>query len=134
MKENNNIYTFKPETADISDITDIGEVDLLEEYYTDKPLTEKEEKELSEKLNKKIKANRRSVFKIISHLKALKKYMLDKDVKWVRKSVVVAAVIYFITPIDAMPDFAPLIGFLDDFGVIAWTIKFLGGEIKEYYD
>src|SRR5687768_15657529 len=116
MKKNNG-YTHNPE------ITDIGEIDLLEDYYADKPLTEREEKELSEKLDKKVKANRRSVFKIMSHLKALKKYMVDKDVKWVRKSVVVAAVLYFITPIDAMPDFAPLIGFLDDFGVIAWTVK-----------
>jgi uncharacterized membrane protein YkvA (DUF1232 family) len=127
MKKNNG-YTHNPE------ITDIGEIDLLEDYYADKPLTEREEKELSEKLDKKVKANRRSVFKIISHLKALKKYMVDKDVKWVRKSVVVAAVLYFITPIDAMPDFAPLIGFLDDFGVIAWTVKFLGNEIQDYYD
>ena len=128
MKKNNNGYTHTPE------ITDIGEIDLMQEYYSDKPLTEREEKELSEKLDKKVKANRKSVFKILSHLKALKKYMLDKDVKWVRKSVVVAAVLYFITPIDAVPDIAPLIGFLDDFGVIAWTIRFLGSEIGDYYD
>jgi uncharacterized membrane protein YkvA (DUF1232 family) len=113
---------------------EVLEVDFLEEYYTDKPLTEKEEKELAEKLDKKVKANRRNVFKIISHLKALKKYMLDKDVKWIRKSIVVAAILYFITPIDAVPDIAPLIGFLDDFGVIAWTMRFLGGEIKDYYE
>lgn len=113
---------------------EVLEVDFLEEYYTDKPLTEKEEKELAEKLDKKVKANRRNVFKILSHLKALKKYMLDKDVKWIRKSIVVAAILYFITPIDAVPDFAPLIGFLDDFGVIAWTMRFLGGEIKDYYE
>ena len=113
---------------------EVLEVDFLEEYYTEKPLNEKEEKELAEKLDKKVKANRRNVFKILSHLKALKKYMLDKDVKWVRKSIVVAAILYFITPIDAVPDIAPLIGFLDDFGVIAWTIRFLGSEIKEYYE
>lgn len=124
MKENNT-YSQQKEAV---------EVDFLEEYYNDKPLTEEEEKDLAQKLDKKVKANRRSVFKILGHLKALKKYMLDKDVKWVRKSVVVAAVLYFITPIDAMPDIAPFIGFLDDFGVIAWTIRFLGREIKDYYE
>lgn len=113
---------------------EVMEADFLEEYYTDKPLTEREEKELAEKLDKKVKANRRSVFKILGHLKALKKYMLDKNVKWIRKSIVVAAILYFITPIDAVPDIAPLIGFLDDFGVIAWTIRFLGREIKDYYE
>lgn len=113
---------------------EVLEVDFLEEYYTNKSLNEKEEKELAEKLDKKVKANRRNVFKILAHLKALKRYMLDRDVKWIRKSVVVAAILYFITPIDAVPDIAPLIGFLDDFGVIAWTIRFLGSEIKEYYE
>jgi uncharacterized membrane protein YkvA (DUF1232 family) len=59
--------------------------------------------------------------------------MLDRNVKWIRKSVVIAALIYLITPVDAMPDITPLIGFLDDIGVIAWTIRFLGSEIKKYY-
>lgn len=112
----------------------IEEIDFLQEYTVEKPLTHEEEKELSDNLDKKIKSSRKSVFKILAHLKALKKYMLDKDVKWVRKSVVVAAVLYFITPIDAVPDIAPFIGFLDDFGVIAWTIRFLGSEIKDYYE
>lgn len=127
MKENN-IYSHHPE------ITDIGKVDFFEEYVPERPLTDDEQKELNIKLEKKVKANRRSIFKIISHLKALKNYMMDKDVKWVRKSIVVAAVLYFITPIDAVPDLAPLIGYLDDFGVIAWTVRFLGKEINNYYD
>lgn len=127
MRENN-VYTHHPE------ITDIGKIDFPDEYVPERPLTEEEQKELNAKLEKKVKANRRSIFKIISHLKALKNYMMDKDVKWVRKSIVVAAVLYFITPIDAVPDLAPLIGYLDDFGVIAWTVRFLGKEINDYYD
>ncbi len=110
------------------------EDNFLEEYYPEKPLSEKETIELSRDVDRKIKTSKRSIFKVISHLKALKKYMLDKDVKWYRKSVVVAALVYFIAPIDAMPDFAPLVGFLDDIGVVAWTIRFLGREITEYYD
>ncbi len=111
-----------------------GDIDLLEEYYPEKPLTEKEKEELSDKLEGKIRSNKKSIFRIIGHLKALKNYMLDRDVKWYRKSVVVAALVYFITPLDAMPDFAPLVGFLDDAGVIAWTLRFLGSEITNYYD
>jgi uncharacterized membrane protein YkvA (DUF1232 family) len=128
MNDKTNGYTHHPE------ITDIGKVDFLDQYYNERPLSENEQQELSKELDKKVKANRKSIFKIISHLKALKNYMMDKDVKWVRKSVVVAAVLYFITPIDAVPDLAPLIGFLDDFGVIAWTVRFLGKEINNYYD
>jgi uncharacterized membrane protein YkvA (DUF1232 family) len=67
-------------------------------------------------------------------VKALYRYMRDKSVPWYRKSIVVAALIYFITPIDAIPDFVPLFGYLDDFGIIVAAIKFLGSEIVPYYD
>lgn len=114
--------------------TEVFETDFPEEYYPDKPLTDMEAAQLSEKIDEKVKRNKRSIFKIISHIKALKKYIFDKNVKWYKKSVVVAALIYFISPVDAIPDFTPLMGFLDDIGVIAWTIRFLGREITDYYD
>ena len=116
------------------EITDNSEINFLEEYYPERPLSSKETDELNQSVDKKIASSKKSIFKILSHLKALKKYMMDGDVRWYRKSVVIAALVYFITPIDAMPDFAPLIGYLDDIGVIAWTIKFLGNEINSYYD
>ena len=67
-------------------------------------------------------------------VKALYRYMKDKHIPWYRTSIVVAALIYFISPIDAIPDFTPFFGFLDDLGVIVATIKFLGSEIVPYYD
>ena len=117
-----------------NDITEFPEIDFLDEYYSSKPMNREELKEVSQNLDKKIKANRRNIFKVLNHLKALKRYILDKDVKWYKKSVVVAALLYFIAPIDAIPDVAPFVGFLDDIGVIAFTIRFLGSEIQSYYD
>ncbi len=67
-------------------------------------------------------------------VKALYRYMRDKNVPWYRKSVVVGALIYFISPIDAIPDLAPLVGYLDDLGVILAVVKFMGSEIIPYYD
>lgn len=67
-------------------------------------------------------------------VKALYKYMKDKNVSWYRKSIVIGALIYFITPIDAIPDIAPLIGYLDDLGVISAVLKFLGSELIPYYE
>ena len=116
------------------EITDNSEINFLEEYYPERPLSQKETDELNHSVDKKIASGKKSIFKILSHLKALKKYMMDGDVRWYRKSVVIAALVYFITPFDAMPDFAPLLGYLDDIGVIAWTIKFIGNEINSYYD
>jgi len=67
-------------------------------------------------------------------VRALYLYMRDSSVAWYRKSVVVGALIYFITPIDLIPDFIPFFGYLDDLGVIMATIKFLGKELVPYYD
>ena len=54
---------------------------------------------------------------------ALYKYMMDSYVSWYRKAIVAAALIYFISPIDAIPDIAPLIGYMDDLGVITALMK-----------
>jgi uncharacterized membrane protein YkvA (DUF1232 family) len=65
---------------------------------------------------------------------ALYKYMRDPLVSWHRKAIVVAALIYFISPIDAIPDITPLIGYLDDLGVITALLKYLGSELIPYYE
>lgn len=114
--------------------SDNNTMELLQDYYPARPLTRDEELELETSVDRKITKNKKSIFKIISHLKAMKRYMMDKDVKWYRKSVVIAALVYFVMPLDVMPDFAPLLGYLDDIGVVAWTIKFLGNEVTSYYE
>lgn len=67
-------------------------------------------------------------------IKALFNYFTDKRIPWYRKSIVVAGLVYFIMPIDTIPDIAPLIGYLDDLGVITAVIKYLGSELTQYYD
>ncbi len=67
-------------------------------------------------------------------IKALYAYMKDPNVSWYRKAIVIMGLVYFISPIDTIPDIAPLIGYLDDLGVIAAVVKFLGSELVPYYD
>ncbi|MFH0735584.1 MAG: YkvA family protein [bacterium] len=67
-------------------------------------------------------------------IRALYRYMKDRDVAWYRKSIVVAALLYFIFPIDAIPDITPLVGYLDDMGVIIAVVKYLGSELIPYYE
>ena len=65
---------------------------------------------------------------------ALYRYMKDSFVSWHRKAIVIAALIYFISPIDSIPDLTPFFGYLDDLGVITALLKFLGSELIPYYD
>ena len=108
--------------------------DFLEDYYHEGELSELETHVLSQKVQRKADRNRNSIRGFIKHIIALKKYLLDGNVKWYRKSVVVAALLYFLSPVDAIPDALPVVGFLDDMGVILWTVKFMGRELSGYYD
>ncbi|PKL82722.1 MAG: hypothetical protein CVV24_08530 [Ignavibacteriae bacterium HGW-Ignavibacteriae-3] len=75
-----------------------------------------------------------SKIRFAKDVKALYRYMRDKYIPWYRKTIVIAALIYFISPIDTIPDFTPFFGYLDDLGVIVAAIKYLGREIVPYYD
>lgn len=75
-----------------------------------------------------------SKIRFANEVKALYRYLKDKSVPWYRKSIVVGALIYFITPIDAIPDFIPFFGYLDDLGVIMAVIAYMGKELLPYYD
>ena len=89
--------------------------------------------EVEEKLWVKLEKTGRRI-NFIKDIFALYNYMRDKNVQWYRKSIVVAALIYFISPVDAIPDIAPLLGYLDDLGVITAVLKYLGHELIPYYD
>lgn len=118
----------------MNDNLKLNETELLDEYYTGEELSELETEVLAGKVEDKITQNKSRVMSFLRHIKALSNYLFDKDVKWYRKSVVAAALIYFITPIDSIPDFSPFVGFLDDLGVIAAVVKYMGNELKRYYD
>lgn len=45
---------------------------------------------------------------------------------------VVAALLYFVTPLDAIPDWLPGIGMLDDLAVLAWVMRTWQGELAAF--
>jgi uncharacterized membrane protein YkvA (DUF1232 family) len=53
-------------------------------------------------------------------------------IPWKTIVVMVAAVVYFVMPIDLIPDFIPVAGFVDDLGVLMWVFNSFRDEIEEY--
>ena len=45
---------------------------------------------------------------------------------------VVAGLMYFVSPVDAIPDFIPVFGMLDDVAVLAWLMKTLDNELNAF--
>ena len=119
---------------------DFGELDELDFGDKEKKVKERGSKEevqnKIEYVDENLWGKLEKTGKRISFAKdilALYRYMKDPLVNWYRKAIVVAGLIYFIVPIDAIPDLTPFFGYLDDLGVITALLKYLGHELTEYY-
>ena len=55
-----------------------------------------------------------------------------KGLPWKSLVSIVAVLIYFISPIDIIPDFLPLIGITDDIALVVWLIKTLGSDVNKF--
>lgn len=55
----------------------------------------------------------------------------DRDTPVWAKGAIFAAIAYFVSPADAIPDFIPVVGFSDDLGVIVTTLASISMYIKE---
>ena len=58
------------------------------------------------------------------------RYLRDGKVPLWRKLVGVAAVAYLVWPFDLIPDFIPVIGYLDDAGVLMVAALFLVRDVR----
>lgn len=57
-----------------------------------------------------------------------------KDIPKASIVVVIMGILYFISPIDLIPDFIPFIGYSDDAFVLGLVIKQLTNDIEKYKD
>ena len=55
----------------------------------------------------------------------------DADTPAWAKAVIVGALGYFVSPIDAIPDMIPVVGFSDDLGVLVAAVATVAAHIKE---
>ena len=46
----------------------------------------------------------------------------------------VAVLVYFLSPIDLIPDFIPVLGLLDDVALVAWFSTTLKGEMDKFHE
>ena len=68
----------------------------------------------------------------IRDVRLLFKYFTDRKIPTTNKVVAVGALLYFITPIDAIPDLVPFLGFTDDIGVVGLAIKYYADKLEKY--
>jgi uncharacterized membrane protein YkvA (DUF1232 family) len=57
-----------------------------------------------------------------------------RTVPWKSIVLIVAAILYFINPIDVIPDLLPIIGLSDDFAVLFMIYKSIGADIDRFLE
>ena len=55
-----------------------------------------------------------------------------RTVPWKTVMTILAAIIYFLNPLDLVPDFIPVMGLTDDFGVLMWVYASVSSEIDKF--
>ena len=59
------------------------------------------------------------------------------DYRQVKTSTIISGLgvlLYVLSPIDLVPDFIPVLGFLDDLSLISWFVGKFQGEITQFRD
>lgn len=59
---------------------------------------------------------------------------LYKDVPWMTISTLVFTLLYVLNPLDLIPDFIPVIGYLDDVTVFAFGLNLIQKDLRRYLD
>lgn len=76
--------------------------------------------------------NKGALVKVWGKIGDLWAMIMDNDVPWHNKTIALAALIYVITPIDAIPDLIPALGLSDDVTVVLAAVASLGAALARY--
>lgn len=73
-------------------------------------------------------------FSILSRLSAAYASGRYRNIPWKAVMTMLAAIIYFLNPIDLIPDFIPGLGLTDDFSVLLWVYSSMSTEINKFLE
>ncbi len=72
--------------------------------------------------------------KIVTIGSLLKSYASGeyRDVEMKNLVMMIASLVYFLSPLDLLPDFLPILGYADDIALLTFVIKTVSEEIEKY--
>jgi uncharacterized membrane protein YkvA (DUF1232 family) len=94
----------------------------------------KRQRELEEKFNK-LPAKLTKLVNQVKLLYELVRAYVDgsyREVPWASIAMAVAATLYFLSPLDLIPDVIPVIGLLDDALVVRFTLSAIQSDLRAF--
>lgn len=76
--------------------------------------------------------NRGPIKEIWPKIQSLFQMVLDPKAAWTSKALAIGALLYLISPFDAIPDVIPIAGLTDDAAVIVSVVSTLAFELSKY--
>ncbi|MCM4160400.1 DUF1232 domain-containing protein [Antarcticibacterium flavum] len=118
---------------------------IVDEEYVSGEITKVDEGDVDVVMD-----NQEEIAKKISSSSALKKYtelgkvmfgMLQDyrkgiytNVPWFTIAAIAFGLLYVLNPFDIIPDFIPGIGYVDDFAVLTFSLRFMETDLHNYLD
>lgn len=117
----------------------------IDEAYLVKESKKIKEEDIDEALNRKkeleAKMTKSGLLKKYLTLSKLMWKMLNdyrkgeyKNVPWMTLSAVAFTLLYIVNPMDLVPDFIPIVGYLDDLTILAIALNLVETDIKKYIE
>jgi len=69
---------------------------------------------------------------VVAAAERLHAYFSDPDVPAAKKTLIIAGLLYFIAPIDAVLDFIPAVGLIDDVAVMTAVLTYLAKDLSQH--
>ena len=98
-------------------------------------------KKVLEELNARLEATENDDSlkdKMVNYLKLIGRMLSNTmsgaytDVPWQTLVMILAGLLYFLAPLDALPDFIPIAGFLDDATILVWLGRCFKEDLEQY--
>ncbi|NEO46098.1 MAG: DUF1232 domain-containing protein [Moorea sp. SIO4A3] len=88
-----------------------------------------------QKIDKNLeRMNRGPIKEIWPKIQGLAKMVRDPNAAWKGKALAIAALVYLISPFDAVPDVIPVAGLADDAALIIAVVSTLAQELENYME
>ena len=73
-----------------------------------------------------------SALAVLRHPSAFVRFLRDKNAPVLPRLLALFAVLYVVMPFDIIPDVIPIIGWLDDVGVVALVLGWTARQVAKY--